>query len=134
MSNAELVREMYAAFLQRDWPRAIEPIHPQVVWDATRMVEVEDLRGTYRGHEGMTQLWGRWLEAWETIPIDDPEIVDGGEHVLVWTEEQKNRGRASGIEVTMQPYGWVYTFEDGKIVRATFFADRDEAMSAAGLD
>lgn len=132
MTNVEVVREMYAAFLRRDFAAAMAPIHPDVVWDVTRS-PVDDLRGVYHGHAGMTRLWTLWLEAWETVAIEDAEYLDGGEHVFVWTDAQRNRGRASSIEVTMDPYGWVYTFADGRIMRATFFDDRDDALSAAGL-
>jgi len=133
MSNIETVREMMAAFARRDLKASVAPIHPDIVWDFTRG-PVEDLRGVYEGAEGSRRLWGRWLDAWETIDAQDPELIDAGEHVFMWVEGQVMRGKTSGIEVKMDPYAWVWTFEDGKVVRGATYGDRAEALSAAGLE
>ena len=44
---------------------------------------------------------------------------------------QVGRGKGSGapVEMTM---GWLYTFRDGRIIRVRMFADRGEALAAAG--
>jgi ketosteroid isomerase-like protein len=132
-SNIETIRAMFEAFRRRDAAASAAPLSPAVVWDASRM-PVEDLRGVYRGLEEVAGFWRRWLAAWETIELGEYELIDAGDHVVAWLEGQTNRGRGSGIEIKNPPYGWVYTFGDGKVIRVEMFMDRSEALVAAGLD
>ena len=44
----------------------------------------------------------------------------------------RGRGRGSGVEVDSRFYE-IYTLRDGKIVRVDEFAERSEALKAAGL-
>ena len=132
MSNVEIVREMYTAFLRRDFAVASAALDPErIVWDARRST-LPDMQGVHEGADATARVWGRWLEAWETITMPELEIVGAGDRVLVWTAGQVNRGRASGVEVAMDAYGWVYELSDGRVVRATFFTDRDEALAYCG--
>ena len=39
------------------------------------------------------------------------------------------KGERGPVEMTM---GWLYELRDGKIVRVSMFADREEALAAAG--
>ena len=54
------------------------------------------------------------------------ELTSAGWRVIVLDE-------GSGVEVDIPPYAWVQTLRDGKIVRATFYVDKAEALKAAGL-
>jgi len=141
--NVEIVRLMIEGFRSRD--RAAEGgfgnhdqaalaqvLHPDIEWDATR-TPVEDLRGMYHGFKDVAEWWRRWLEAWDTVEIDAPELIDAGDRVFMWIERQRMRGRGSGIEVDAPPYAWVITFRDGKITRMAMYLDRREALKAAGL-
>jgi ketosteroid isomerase-like protein len=131
--NVEVVQGMFEAFRLGDAAAAAEPLHPKVEWDATRS-PVDDLQGMYHGLDGVTEFWRRWLEAWETMEWDDPpELIDAGDHVVQWVTRQKMRGRGSGIELETPPFGFVYTFRDGKVVRVTHYTDKREALEAVGL-
>jgi ketosteroid isomerase-like protein len=142
--NVEVVRAMIevfrkrdraadAGFGNRDRAAVAEALHPEVEWDATR-TPVDDLRGMYHGLDGVAEFWRRWLEAWETVEFDVPELIDAGDCVFVWIENQKMRGKGSGVEVDLPfPYGWVLTFRDEKIMRTVIYTDRHEALEAAGL-
>ncbi len=44
----------------------------------------------------------------------------------------RGRGRGSGVEVDARFYD-VYTLRNGKIVRVDEFAEREDALEAAGL-
>jgi ketosteroid isomerase-like protein len=143
--NVEIVRAMLEMFRNRDHGTdtifgknrdlavAAEVLHPEVEWDATR-VPVDDIRGMYHGHQGVLEFWQNWLEAWDTVEVeDDPELIDAGDHVFLWVEHQRMRGRGSGVEVDFPPWAYVMSFIDGKIVRTVFYTDRREALEAAGL-
>ena len=46
--------------------------------------------------------------------------------------QRQTRGRASGADLVFS-YWLVTTYRNGKIIRAEWFADRAEALEAAGL-
>jgi ketosteroid isomerase-like protein len=59
------------------------------------------------------------------------EFIGAGERVLV-TAHHRGRGLGSGIEVDARFY-LLYTLRDGKVVRQDEYAERAEALEAAGL-
>jgi ketosteroid isomerase-like protein len=130
--NVEIVRRIVRAFDERDTATAVEPLDPRIELDATRS-PAEDVRGSYKGLEGVAEFWRRWLSAWRTVEVGEPELFDGGNKILGWFTGQRNIGRRSGIEVANPPYGWLYTFRGDKIVRITLYMDKAEALEAAGL-
>jgi ketosteroid isomerase-like protein len=130
--NVEIVRRIVRAFEERDAATATDPLDPRIEWDATRS-PVEDIRGKYEGLEGVADFWRRWLSAWRTLEVGEPELFDGGDKILGWFTGQRNIGRHSGIEVANPPFGWLFTFRGDKIIRVTLYMDRSEALEAAGL-
>jgi ketosteroid isomerase-like protein len=126
-------RTAEAGFGDRDMAAAAEALDPEIEWDATR-VPVDDLRGMYHGLLGVAEFWGGWLAAWDTVEFeDDPELIDAGDRVFLWIEQQRMRGRGSGVEVDFPPWGYVFSFHGGTIKRVTFYTDKGEALTAAGL-
>jgi ketosteroid isomerase-like protein len=86
--------------------------------------------GTYRGEEAR-----RWLRAWVTsfegMTIEATEILDSGDKVFLGMTQ---RGRPAGSAALVEGHWWqVSTFRDGEIVRAEMFAERAQALEAAGL-
>ena len=47
---------------------------------------------------------------------------------------QRQWGRLSGIPTELPPFGIVYTFRDGKVVRMRAFPDHESALKAVGLE
>ena len=133
MSNADSFRSMWEAARRGDVAGQLAVLDPEIVWDSTRS-PMPDLAGVYHGHAGVIEGWTRWLSAWEEITFPEPEVTEAGDKVFVWVEGQVNRGRGSGIEVRQPPFGFVWTFRDGKAVHVAFHTDRAEALSAAGLE
>ena len=87
--------------------------------------------GAIRGRQA---VWEFYVSVAETFGMDsrEAEIIDaGGDKVVIHLESQA-RGRTSGVEV-MFDWSNVVTFREGKIVRDQWFADRAEALEAAGL-
>jgi ketosteroid isomerase-like protein len=72
-----------------------------------------------------------WRAAWEELEVTVEEFIDAGDRVLV-TLHHRGRGRESGIEVDARFYE-VYAVSDGKVVRVDEYAQRAEALEAAGL-
>ena len=130
--NVENVRLLGTAFRTRDWATAADVLHPEIEMDVTRSPIVGHAH-IYRGLDEVARFWAEWLEAWGGVDLEDPELIDAGDQVLSWTTHQIMRGRGSGIEVEMPEFGWLTGFHDGKVVWATLYLDKNEALKAAGL-
>lgn len=87
--------------------------------------------GTPRGPEGIQGAWRRWYEAFDEVQFEWDEVSDAGDDVVV-TYRSKARGRGSGAVVD-QAITLLWTLQAGKVVRIRAYADRAEALTAAGL-
>lgn len=128
--NVELVRQAFEEFLAGKADFGVGLVHPEAVWDSTEM-DLLDAVGILRGPEGVRAYWRAWLAAWESIEFEY-ELVDAGDSVVALID-QRMRGRASGIEVTLGKYAQVYTFRDGLIVHWKIFTKQADALAAVGL-
>ncbi len=97
-------------------------------------VVVGALRGeiTYRGFDGLRELWLDWLSPWEAYRTEVEEARDLGDRVLLFVRDFA-RGEGSTQEVVLNGAA-LWTLRDGKIARAEFHSDRATALAAAGLE
>jgi hypothetical protein len=135
--NVEIVRGLTAAIRKDDpiaaWTAAAELIDPEIEMDTTRLL-APGLAGVYRGPDEVARFWRDWADAWGPLgQFTDPEVIDAGDRVFAWFTQHELRGKGSGIDVEMPEYGWVATVRARKVMRATLFLDRGEALEAAGL-
>jgi hypothetical protein len=86
---------------------------------------------TYVGINGFRELWLDWLQPWATYHTRVDELIDAGDRVVVLIRDRARR-HDTDIEVELLS-GSVWEVRDGRIVRAEFFGNRDEALEAAGL-
>jgi ketosteroid isomerase-like protein len=89
-----------------------------------------DLLGVHRGREGYLRVWEGLIDAWDELKVEPQEIIDFGDRVLA-AGRIKGRGRYSGIALD-EPLFQVFTLRRGLVVRQEDFADRDDALQAAG--
>ena len=85
----------------------------------------------YRGMDGYIEAWRDWLEPYESYHVESEEYIDAGDKV-VQLVRQVGRTRVSSVPIETRSAG-VFTFRDGKLVRAEFHLERESAMKAAGL-
>ncbi|HEY7120934.1 MAG TPA: nuclear transport factor 2 family protein [Solirubrobacterales bacterium] len=138
--NVELVRrlqpppEMDLVALFRDEEGAARLLstmgpylHDDFVAGGSRIHESELV-----GLAGLRAGWADWLEPWESYRVEIENLIDAGdEAVVVLTRDY---GRRAGMEAEISIQGAaVWIVRDGKILRATFYTDRDTALEAAGL-
>jgi ketosteroid isomerase-like protein len=123
--NVELIRRSIAAFEddEETWLAAVDPDH---VW-----YPLEEGNIPSHGRDAAQAIRKRWLESWETHRIDVEEILDGGDSVVACLHVM-GTGKASGLEVDLRFY-MHWKVRDGKMVYLYEYADRDEALKAAGL-
>ena len=136
-ANVEVMQQLTQATRNDDlvaaWTAAAELLDPEIEMDTTRL-PAPGLAGVYRGPDEVAQFWREWAEAWGSLgQFEDPELIDAGDQVFAWYSQHEMRGRGSGIEVEMPEYAWVVTVRDRKIVQATLYLDKTEALEAAGL-
>lgn len=134
--NVEVVRQFGEVFATADagaaWAAALEMMHPEMEMDVTRL-PAPGLARVYAGVEEIARFWTEWLDAWGSVGVvEDIEVIDAGDTV-VFSANQTLRGKGSGVEVPMPEYAWTVRFRDGKVVNATLYMSRSEALVAAGL-
>ena len=89
-------------------------------------------QGERRGIAGLREVWLDWMEPWESYHALSHEFIDLGDRVLVLVRDVgRRRGMSDEIELNGSA---IYTVRDGKIARAEYFARREDAFAAAGID
>ena len=84
---------------------------------------------------GAAAIWDFYVEVgrtWEAGAFELAEIIDSGADTVVSNVRRQTRGKASGVDVDFS-YWVVMTERKGKAVRIEWFADRADALEAAGL-
>jgi ketosteroid isomerase-like protein len=127
--NVEIVRRAFAYEIYGvgDQHEAEAIFDPQVVMNPVHAVD----EGPSYGPNAMREDWERWSSAFEELTVTVEEIIDAGDQVVLVAHHQ-GRGRKSGVEVDAR-YFEVYTLREGKVSRVDEFAQREEALEAAGL-
>jgi ketosteroid isomerase-like protein len=90
-----------------------------------------DLLGVHRGRDGYVRMWARLIEAWPDLKLEMEELTDYGDRLLT-AGRIAGSGRHSGIALD-QPLFQLLTLRRGLVIRQKDFADRDQALEAAGL-
>jgi ketosteroid isomerase-like protein len=130
--NVETVRLGFEAFNRggQDARASEAMLAPDVVWEVA--IGVVDFDGVYRGRAAVRRFWQTWMTEMEDIRVEVDELVDCGERVFSVTR-LVGRGRHSHALTTAGAVYPVFTVRDGLIVRYQLFADRNQAVEAAGL-
>jgi len=121
----EIVQRSIAAFEddEETWLSTIDPSH---VW-----YPLEEGNIPSHGLDAARAIRNRWLESWESHQIDVEEILDDGDSVVACLH-LVGIGKGSGVEVDQRFY-MHWKLRDGKMVYLYEYADRAEALKAAGL-
>ncbi len=123
--NVEIVQRFYEAIHCGDEAEALSYLAPEVEYGVLQ-------EGLAHGPDEVRAMWERWKGDWEDGgKTAAEEYIDAGDRVVV-TVHEWGRGEASGIEVDVRVFN-VFTVRDGMVVHKREFADRAEALEAAGL-
>ena len=127
--NVDSVRRFVAAFNERDF----ESMAPELSEDAELYPLRAQLEGkSYRGIEGVREMFADFDEDWEHLRLEVDEIRDAGDQVVA-VGHLLSRGRASRVDLDV-PMAFVWRFRDGKAVYARTYSEPDDALRAAGLE
>ncbi|MDX6588337.1 MAG: SnoaL-like domain [Solirubrobacterales bacterium] len=128
--NAEQIRKFFDAYNRGDLEATLDLLAPEFEFRPSGLFM--DTERTYRGHEGWSEFWHTFSEAWESITVNVERIEDLGEQTLILGTFH-GRGHGGGVEVTREA-AWLTTLRDGLTVRTRTFANWAEALEAAGLE
>ena len=128
--NIEIVRRAYAVLAEQGVEAVLAFADPQ--FEGTTPASLATEPDTYRGHEGVRRWFGSFGDAMEGVYLEGQEFTAAGDKVLVDTMLHA-RGRTTGIEAVQRAFV-VWTLRDGLVTRADTFAERGQALEAAGID
>jgi ketosteroid isomerase-like protein len=127
--NVENFRRADAAFSRGDRDAWIECFDPDA-----EMVPAREWpeNAAIRGPEAAWDSYVGRMEAWEVDSLAVGEVIEADPDKVIAHFRQQVKGRASGADVVFS-YWLVSTYRNGKVIRSEWFADRAEALKAAGL-
>ena len=126
--NVETMREIVEAFNERDGRR----FDAFLTEDAEIVPVRAALEGTvYSGPNAATQYCTAVDQSWDDLRWEVEEIRDGGEWVLA-LGRIRGKGHDTGAAIDSRA-GWMAHFRSGDIAKFQTYADRAEALEAAGL-
>jgi ketosteroid isomerase-like protein len=128
--NVETLRRGLEAFNRGDVDAALEVLDAEVEWYPAVQPMLGEMT-VYRGHQGVRDMFRNMDEVYLEFRIEDAEFRDLGDRVVA-TCRIRARGKQSGAE-SDSPFGYLFDFRNGAVVRARSFLDPKEALEAAGL-
>jgi ketosteroid isomerase-like protein len=125
--NVEIVRTALAALNRGDLDAAFKNAAPDAEVDLTRAVGLDS--GVYDLDE-FRRLSEEFAKSWDSVRWEADEYLDAGEHVVMpFTNHLLGR---DGIDVQARGT-WLWTIQDGLVVRLCLYQMRQDALEAAGL-
>jgi ketosteroid isomerase-like protein len=126
--NVEVVRRVFELFGRGETEALLRYVDP-----AIETIEGAEMPGaeSYVGHAGLARAYDHWASQWDDFRVELTEMIDAGSDVVAVTRHQ-GTGRASGVAVEAF-VSYVFTVEEGRLVRMRIFTTRAEALEAAGL-
>jgi ketosteroid isomerase-like protein len=122
----------WAAFSRRDFELMLVRYAPDVEVESFPGMQTLDIAGTFRGHVGWLEAYGKLADAWDLMETDPTYILDLGERVLSFGLF-RSHARASGVPLE-QEFAQVLTAPEGLITHDQVFFSWEEALRAAGLE
>jgi ketosteroid isomerase-like protein len=129
-ANSETVSRSYEAFNDGRLDEAISYFHPDIEW-STYVVPGPG-GATYRGHDGVRQLWSDVRNVFDEFRNDPERFFESGDQVVVFVRFT-GCGRVSGAAVEAS-VAHLFTFRDGLVASVRTYEDRVDALRAAAMD
>jgi ketosteroid isomerase-like protein len=127
--NLDLLRRVFE-YVERTGEILPEAVHPDIVWDTTTF-RGAILPGSFVGVEEVNGWLEEWLGSFDDWSFDIEELFDAGDQVVTIVRHH-GKAKHGGPEVEMR-FAQVWTFRGGLGARMELYADRNEALEAAGL-
>ena len=129
--DIELLRRGYSAWNRGDVEGVLEIVSDQV--ELHPVLGDVVLADTFRGHDGMRHWYETIHSSLADFRAEVEDVIEVGDGRYVVLLHFSGRGRASGVEVTLDGAHLV-TVRDRLLVRLEGFENREEALRAAGVE
>jgi ketosteroid isomerase-like protein len=129
--DVDVVLDQFAAVNERDFERAMDRYAKDVRLFASPASGPK--AGVFEGKEAVGEWFGDWFRTFAPgyrFEVEEARELDSG--VIFILATHGGRGRMSGAEVRGET-GYLYRVRGGKVSQVGFYADREEAVEAAGL-
>ena len=124
--NVEIVRRIYEAFNRRDLTPGMDLVAPDFEW----IPPDRSFEASVRGREDVQKFLEDQIESLD-LQVQPEDFFEKGDQVVAFVRVQ-GQGHASGAGVEILAAN-VWTFRNGIPVRGETYAERAEALKAAGL-
>src|SRR6478672_8602584 len=128
--SVEIVRRVMQRYADQDIDAQLADMDPEVEFDWSNSDAPDS--GVYKGHAAVRAFLEARDEALEERRLDFVEVIAPAPDTVVYTARMRERGRASGAEVTTK-IALVWTLRGVKVIRLTVYQTSDEALKAVGL-
>lgn len=128
-TETEVAREVYAAINRNDIPAVLELFDPEI-----ERIEPAGFpsSGTYRGHAEVAEHLSRGRGTWAEGSCEPEQFIVAGNKIIVFLHVRvRLQGSVTWVEGR---FADVLTFRNGKVVQLRTFAERQEALTWAGVD
>ncbi len=126
--NVEIVRRIYEGWSRGDFSVGRDLLAPGFEWQQ----HAEAVEPGARRSGAVGNSLRNIFEIYEEFRVIPEEFIDAGERVVVLARV-RGTARRSGIKLD-ERWGFVWTVRDGRLVRNEVYADRHDALQAAGLN
>jgi ketosteroid isomerase-like protein len=127
--DIERLRQGIEAYNRRGVEAIFDLIDPD--FEAETAPELSAEPDVYRGYEGIRRYFASFEEVMEEIRFQPEEFIDAGDQIVT-SFRLSAIGRGTGIRVEQRAFG-VWTMRNGKALALKTYAERAEALEAAGL-
>ena len=127
--NVEIVRRAFEAWQAGDIDRFLAVLHDDVT---TRRFAPFPDTGTWHGPDGMRAVIADWVDAFDEFTITEAKFLDAGDQVVARLA-QEGRIKGSGGAPVPGTYWLVFGVRDEKLVTLDIYAEKAQALEAAGL-
>jgi ketosteroid isomerase-like protein len=110
---------------------ALDQIHPD--FEGVTPPELSPEPDTYRGHEGIRRYFAGFEGVMDEVRWEADELMEAPNERVVAGIRLLTRSVATELELEL-PVWQVCTVRDGKVLRIEGFAEREDALRAAGLE
>jgi ketosteroid isomerase-like protein len=129
MSNADTLKEGYAAFGRGDLEGATANFSDGIRWENPEAPQLPN-SGLTQGKDQVKQLFAALADHWSSFTITPDEFIESGDTVVVLSHSEAT-GKDTGKEVKL-PWVHVWRFSDGKVTEVQALTDTALAADALG--
>ena len=124
--NVEVIRSIYDDWLAGG--TALDKFDPDIA-----IIESDTIPGapSAYGIEAVQRYMETFSDYWAEIRFEPQEFIEAGDRVVV-VARLVGRGKKSGVEVA-RTWAYLWTVRAKRALRMEAYADRAEALKAAGL-